>query len=173
MAGAEAADQAAAPIIREGRDDDAEQLIELIGSCFAEYPGCVMDVDGELPELRAIASAYREKYGRFWVAEEGGKVIGCVGVVPCRRLPGMELQKLYVSKESRRRGLAARLCGLVEDEARAEGAEFVELWSDTRFEAAHRLYESLGYVCGPLTRALHDKSNSVERFFRKLLDPSR
>ena len=157
------------PVIRDGQDRDADQLIELITSCFDEYPGCVMDVDGEMPELRGIAAAYREKLGRFWVAEQNGVVVGCVGVIPCRRAPGTELQKLYVSKHARRLGLGSRLCGLVEAEAVEHGAEFVELWSDTRFEAAHSLYEHLGYVRGPMTRELHDKSNSVERHFRKVL----
>ena len=38
--------------IRDARDDDEPGLIALIAGVFAEYPGCVMDVDGELPELR-------------------------------------------------------------------------------------------------------------------------
>jgi putative acetyltransferase len=151
--------------VRDAVDGDAEQLIALIGSVFAEYPGCVLEVDGEIPELRAIATAYRGWNGRFWVAEEGGRVVGCVGV-RARGGPGVELCKLYVAREARRRGLGGALCALVEAEARARGAAFVELWSDTRFKDAHRLYERRGYARGPETRELHDLSGSVEYYFR-------
>lgn len=40
-------------VIRDGRDSDSEQLITLIESVYAEYPGCVLDVDGEAPHLRS------------------------------------------------------------------------------------------------------------------------
>lgn len=159
------------PPIREARDEDAEGLIALIGGVFAEYPGCVLDVDGESPELRAIATAFRGWGGRFWVAEDGGRVVGCVGFKTRSSGPALqvELCKLYVAREARRRGLGGALCELVEAEARARGAELVELWSDTRFLDAHRLYESRGYVRGPETRPLHDLSNSIEFYFRLAL----
>lgn len=153
--------------IRDGRDDDAEGLIALLGGVFAEYPGCVLDVDGELPELRAIASSFRRWGGRFWVAERDGRVVGCIGMSPSARGGGVELRKLYVQKNERKAGLGGALCDLIEGEARAQGAPFVDLWSDTRFERAHALYERRGYVRGPTTRDLHDKSASTEYYFRK------
>jgi putative acetyltransferase len=159
-------------VVRDGRDDDAEALISLIGDVFAEYPGCVLDVDGELPELRAVATSFQRWGGRFWVAELEGeregerRVIGCVGMTPSAEGGGVELRKLYVEKSARKMGLGSALCAIVEGEARAMGAPFVELWSDTRFDRAHALYERRGYVRGPMTRDLHDKSASVEYFFR-------
>jgi putative acetyltransferase len=155
--------------LRDARDDDAEGLIELIGGVFAEYSGCVLDVDGELPELRAIATAFRSAGGRFWVAELGGRLVGSVGLTPAARGPGVELRKLYVDRSCRRTGLGGRLHDLVVDEARARGAQFIELWSDTRFADAHRFYERRGYVRGPMTRELRDQSASVEYYFRVAL----
>ncbi|HME91531.1 MAG TPA: GNAT family N-acetyltransferase [Myxococcaceae bacterium] len=155
-------------IFRDARDDDGPELIDLIGRVFAEYPGCVMDVDGELPELRAIATHFRKKDGRFWVAERGGRVIACVGLSP-QPSGGVELHKLYVRKDSRRQGIGGSLCQLVEATAKELGAAYVELWSDTRFTTAHQVYEKRGYVRGPTTRALHDKSNTVEYHYRKEL----
>lgn len=154
--------------LRDARDEDGPELIDLIGGVFAEYPGCVMDVDGELPELRAIASHFRKKSGSFWVAERGGQVIACVGLSP-RPNRGVELHKLYVRRECRRQGIGGRLCQLVESSAKERGASHVELWSDTRFETAHQVYEKRGYVRGPTTRALHDKSDTVEYYYRKEL----
>src|SRR5207249_6378790 len=68
--------------IRDARDDDAERLIDLIEGCYSEYAGCVLAVDEEAPELRAIASNHAHRRGRFWVAESNGHLVGCAGLVP-------------------------------------------------------------------------------------------
>lgn len=154
--------------IRDARDDDSDGLIRLIGDCFSEYPGCVLDVEGEAPELISPATWHKEAGGRLWVAEGDGTIVGCVAILP-EAERSAELKKLYVSSEARRLGLGARLCGLVEAEARRRGATTVMLWSDTRFEDAHRLYEGRGYERGPDTRELHDASKSVEYYFRRSL----
>jgi len=160
----------AAPVaIRPAVDEDAAALIALIGDCFAEYPGCILDVDGEVPELRAIASRSAAQQGRFWVAEQAGAVVACVG---CRPLGDIyELQKLYVAPVARRRGLAGHLIGLAEAEAEARRAGIMELWTDSRFVDAHRLYDRLGYERLPETRVLDDLSASTEYRYRKALRP--
>ena len=150
--------------IREARDEDADDLISLVGACFAEYPGCVLDVDGELPELRRIASAFRAWGGEFWVAECTGRALASIGWLPAGE--AVELCKLYVDASLRHRGLAHRLCERVEQVARRRGAARVELWSDTRFETAHLLYEKRGYRRGGDTRRLHDRSDTVEYYYR-------
>jgi putative acetyltransferase len=156
--------------LRPARDADADALIALIGSAYAEYPGCVLDVDGEEPDLRAIASAYARKGGAFWVAidEAAGALVGSAGWLPSAAAdrPGwVELRKLYVARAHRRRGLASVLCGRVEAEARGRGARGVELWSDTRFLDAHRFYAGRGYQQLPGSRQLFDLSQSSELHF--------
>lgn len=156
--------------IREARDDDAWDLIGLVAGCWAEYPGCVLDVHGEVPELLAIATHYRNLGGGFWMAEDSGRLAGCVGLAPSPEPGFAVLHKLYVAWSARRQGLGETLVGLVEAEAAARGATAIELWSDTRFEDAHRLYERLGYERLPETRELHDLSHSVEyRFWKPLV----
>ena len=152
------------PRIRDARDDDAAGLIALVGACFAEYPGCVLDVDGEIPELRQISTSFAEAGGRFWVADRGGLVVGSVGFKASEG--GVELCKLYVARGARRGGLGGRLCDLVEGAARASGSPLVELWSDTRFTDAHRLYTRRGYERDPDTRDLFDRSHTREYCFR-------
>ena len=152
--------------LRDARDDDADGLIALIAGCYAEYPGCVLDVDGEAPELRGIATAFARRDGRFWVAERGGGIVGSVGCAPADGVAGaLELFKLYVALPARRAGLGSRLCELVEAEARKRGCQTLVLWSDTRFVDAHRLYERLGYRRQADTRPLFDLSGSVEAHF--------
>ena len=47
-------------MICPARDDDAPGIVALIAACWAEYPGCIIDLDGENPELRRFASHYAE-----------------------------------------------------------------------------------------------------------------
>ena len=155
--------------IRGVVDADADQVIDLVRCCYAEFEGVVFDLDGELPELRALATWAESRDGMFWVAEIDDEIIGSIALVPAAEPGGVELQRLYVRSTIRGGGIGTRLCGLVETQAREQGATFIHLWSDTRFEAAHRLYERLGYIRGPETRDLNDKSNSTEYYYRKAL----
>jgi predicted GNAT family N-acyltransferase len=152
------------PVLRLAADTDSAALIELIGGCFAEYPGCVLAVDAEEPWLRRPASAYAEAGGRLWVAELDGQVVACIGHKPH---PGeaSELKNLYVAKSARRAGLGSWLVGVVEQAARESGAPGIGLWSDTRFTDAHRLYTRLGYRKTERVRELHDLSDTSEYEF--------
>lgn len=159
-------------VIRPARDDDADAIIGVIGGCFAEYPGCILAVDEEMPELRAVATAFARRDGRFWVAEMNARVVGCVGIIPGSDSSRQELKNLYVDHAARRRGLGMALCDFVETEARRRNAGILELWSDTRFTDAHRLYRRAGYTPTGRTRDLHDLSHSIEYHFEKPLMPS-
>ncbi len=157
-------------LIRPARDDDEHQLIRLISDVFAEYPNCVMDVDGEIPELRRIASYFEEHEGEFWVAEHDGRVVGCIGHTPAANPTGIELKKLYVDASARVGGVGTKLLAKVEEAARARRAKFIDLWSDTRFHTAHGFYSKRGYAKTGQTRELFDKSDTVEFYFKKTLD---
>lgn len=152
--------------LRRAVDADSAGVVALVSSVFDEYPGCVMDLDGEEPELKAPASSFEH----FWVVERAGRIVACVA---CETGPPphgpAELKKLYVHRAARRQGLGRTLTELVEDTARAAGRKTIHLWSDTRFEDAHRLYEKLGYERHPATRELHDKSRTVEYHYEKPL----
>jgi len=153
-------------VIRHAADSDSHALIALIGTVYAEYPGCVLDVKNELPELLTPAAAARAEGGRWWVAELGGKVVASASALP--KDGAVELKRLYVNAASRKRGLGAHLVKLAEAEAHWRELPRVFLWTDTRFADAHRLYEKLGYTRGS-TRELNDLSNSVEYHYAKEL----
>lgn len=154
--------------IRAATDQDSAALTALVGGCFAEYPGCVLDLPGIDAWMIAPASSYAGSGGALWMVELDGDTVACVGYKPTR--PGrVELKSLYVAAVARRGGLGARLVGLVEDAARAAGAAEIELWTDSRFTDAHRLYERLGYRRGPQTRHLNDPSDTTEFFFDRPL----
>ena len=154
-------------LIRDARDGDGDALIALIESCWADYPGCILDVDGENPELRRFASHYSNKGGRAWIAELSGRVVGSAAVEP--GTAGAHIQSLYVDPNLRRQGLARNLIALVEAEAMRMSAPIIDLWTDIRFTAAHAFYERLGYQRRPGTRSLKDASRSVEFNYVKRL----
>ena len=149
------------PELRPARDSDSAGVIGLIAGVFAEYEGCVLDVDREEPELRAPAT----NYDRFWVVDDDGEIVGCSAC--SLRLPVVEMKKIYLDARHRGKGWGRRLIGIIEKTADDLGATRLEAWSDTRFTQAHSVYEHLGYERGPSTRFLHDISQTEEYFFSR------
>lgn len=158
------------PSLRPGRDADADGFIALIARCWADYPGCVMDVDGEVPELRALATYYAGQGGALWAAEQDGAITGMVAARPVAGDDGAwEICRVYADPARHGTGLGHRLLDAAEAHARAHGARRLVLWSDTRFDRAHRFYEKRGYVRAGGIRALGDLSNSLEYGYAKPL----
>jgi ribosomal protein S18 acetylase RimI-like enzyme len=152
--------------LRPGRDSDADGFIRLIGMCWSEYPGVILDVDGEMQELRALDSYYAGQGGKLWAAEAAGRVAGMIATRPLGG-DAWEICRLYVLPSLHGSGLGHRLLDIAEAHARAAGAVRLMLWSDTRFDRAHRFYEKRGYVrYGPI-RVLHDVSHSLEFAYAK------
>lgn len=162
-------DPACAPFaLRTASDEDAQDLFGLLALCFAEYPGCYVDPHDDLVDLRRPGRSFLGKGAFVVVEDERSRICACVALdQPEAGLA--EMHRLYVRPDKRRRGLGARLIRLVEARARGQGAGRLFFWSDTRFQAAHRLYERLGYRRVEGTRALGDISGSIECRFEKAL----
>ena len=125
-----------------------------------------MDVDGEMPELRALASHYTAKGGALWAAEAAGGIVGMIAALP-HEGGSWEIARVYVLGISAAAASAIGCSMWRRHMGRAAGAMRLELWSDTRFDRAHRFYEKRSYVrAGPI-RALDDLSNSIEFRYAK------
>jgi GNAT superfamily N-acetyltransferase len=121
-----------------------------------------MDVDAEMPEYQALASYYAAQGGALWAAEADGQVVGMIATRP---LPDgvWEICRVYVSPALHGSGLGHRLLDTAEAYAIAAGASRLALWSDTRFDRAHRFYEKRSYIRSGPVRVLADKPvNGVE-----------
>src|SRR5206468_7339876 len=94
-------------LVRPWCDADSHGLIELIGTIWRSYPGIVFDVEAELPELKAPATAFAEAGGRGWIAERGGRILASIGTAPTASHGLWELLKLYVDGESAARASPA------------------------------------------------------------------
>jgi GNAT superfamily N-acetyltransferase len=156
---------------RPVREADAPELVRLVGAAFGEHPGCVLDLEGLDADLLAPAASAAATGARWWVVD--GAAAGLAATVGAGApLEGVvELKRLYVAAAARRRGLGEQLVRWVEEHAAGLGAGRLELWSDTRFTDAHRLYERLGWVDTGRRRDLHDPSATTEQHFVRDVAP--
>jgi N-acetylglutamate synthase-like GNAT family acetyltransferase len=87
--------------------------------------------------------------GGFWVARDGGHVIGTIGLHDCG--DGVAaLRKMFVAPDHRGaredgEPIAARLLDALVEHARGAGFDSVYLGTTERFAAAHRFYEKQGF----------------------------
>ena len=139
----------------------AEGAIETIRAVYDEY-GFTWEPGGYHADLYDVRGQYLAQGHRFWVFVEDGRVLGTAALETYSLLPGRRgetvvkggkvrvaatdgsVERLYVHPDARRRGIALALMETVVDAARADGRAALEVWSDKRFEGAHRLYERLG-----------------------------
>lgn len=154
------------PCIRPAQDSDSQGFMALIDACWSQYPGVLLDVDGEMPELHALATYYGNGGGALWTAEQDGRVVGMIATRPLEN-GAWEICRVYVLPDLHGSGLGHHLLDTAEAHARGAGAQRLVLWSDTRFGRAHRFYEKRSYIRSGPIRVLDDISNSLEFSYAK------
>ncbi|CAD0183980.1 putative N-acetyltransferase YsnE [Ruegeria sp. THAF57] len=109
---------------------------------------------------------------RFWAMYDGGQAVGCGAL---KALPDgtAEVKSVHVLADARGRGLARIMMTRLAEIARAEGvtALVLETGADilSEYDAARKLYESLGYsYCGPIFGYKEDPNSA---FMRLALEP--
>jgi GNAT superfamily N-acetyltransferase len=123
-----------------------------------------------VPELRAPASHFAGLGGALWVAEADGAIVGMIGVAHEPSEGNWRIGRMYMAPATRGSGLAQSLLAMAEGYARTEGATRLSLYSDTRFDRAHRFYEKMSYLREGPVHVMHDKSNSLEFSYAKPVD---
>lgn len=122
---------------------DIAGVIALIGRVYKEY-GMIYVPEDEVPDLVAFARHYVEPQGAFFVVRDHERVVGSVGV-ELLTPKSAELHRLYLDASLRGQGLGRALVEAVIDWCRARGVSHLILWSDTRFDRSHLLYERMGF----------------------------
>ena len=95
-------------------------------------------------EIDCISDYYGERDGGFWVAESRGEVVGMFGLEPDGPA-AMELRRMYVSPEARRRGIARRMLHFAENECRRRNIRSLTLSTSELQGEALALYRAAGY----------------------------
>ncbi|MGZ4495841.1 MAG: GNAT family N-acetyltransferase [Nocardioides sp.] len=135
-------------LVRRATTADYDTAGEVTVAAYADFTRGPDDPYVE--RLRDAAS--RDREAELWVAEDQGRLLGCVTVCPpgspWRELSGDhegEFRMLAVHPDARGRGVGEALARLCLERFRAEGAEAVVLSSLRQMAAAHRLYGRLGF----------------------------
>jgi GNAT superfamily N-acetyltransferase len=145
---------------------DTEGVIALIGRVYAEY-GFIYDPPTEVPDLLRFEAHYEPPRGAFFVVRHGNEVVGSVGVERVDR-DTAELHRLYLDADLRGGGTGRALVEAAVGWCRAQSVSRLFLWSDTRFERAHRLYARMGFRQRG-ERTLRDVNRTREYCFERKL----
>lgn len=131
-------------LIRDWRAQDRVAAAALIRFVLAEY-GLGWEPQGADQDVLAVEDLYLAREGEFWVVEQQGKLVGTGGYYPVPRDSTVEIRKMYLLPEVRRRGLGRFLLQTLEQAIAARG--FQEIWIETAsiLVEAVKLYERSGY----------------------------
>jgi ribosomal protein S18 acetylase RimI-like enzyme len=141
--------------VREARPEEYEAIGELTVAAYAIFPEAADD-PGYLAELRDVAR--RAAACPIYAAlDDTGKVLGSATYVPGPGNPLAESERpgeagirmLAVAPWAQGQGVGTALARALVERARAEGRRGVALLSLPAMQAAHRLYERLGFRRAP------------------------
>lgn len=135
--------KAPASTLRRFRPADRSQVLRLVERILREH-GLWREHKEFLEDLQDIPRFYLRPGGEFLVLDRAGQVIGCGGVLP-RRSKGGVLQRMYLEKPWRGKGLGVALLKRLEASARRRGLRRLRLETAPRLKAAIRLYRRSGY----------------------------
>lgn len=147
--------------LRPCRTGDEPGVCAAVKAVYDEH-GFTWDPADYHADLHNLASSFEPPGRELWVCDLDGKVVGCAGVGyfeplagsigrivvsdDTRRIAGTdcELLRLYVHPLAQGRGLGRALFEQCIESAAGRGSLAMEIWSDKRFQTAHRLYQLAG-----------------------------
>jgi ribosomal protein S18 acetylase RimI-like enzyme len=145
--------------IRDATEADLEAIVEML----ADDPlGATRErFERPLPTVYrdAFAAIERQEGNRVLVADDDGRVVGCLQLtmIPGLSRAGMtraQIEGVRVARDARGRRLGERLVEAAIDAARDAGCGLVQLTTDQSRADAHRFYERLGFVASQRKRHL-------------------
>jgi GNAT superfamily N-acetyltransferase len=95
-------------------------------------------------EIDRIEEYYRDRNGGFWVAIDDNHVVGMFGLEQIAA-DAMELRRMYVDPNQRRRGVARTMLAFAEAECRQRGFRCLDLSTSELQREALALYRNAGY----------------------------
>jgi GNAT superfamily N-acetyltransferase len=119
----------------------AAQLAE-VGIELGEAPAQPEPDSPYEPDYHRLGQVYLRGAGNFWLAWSGERPIGHVGAQAMG--DGIELRRMYVRAEERRRGVGALLLAALIEHARRQGVKAIELWTSPAGPGRF-LYERAGF----------------------------
>lgn len=135
-------------VLREPEPGELGWIVHRHGALYAEEYG--WDRGFEALVARIVAD-YMERgdreHERAWIAEQGGKPVGCV-LCTRKSQAVAQLRLLLVESEARGLGIGSSLVEQCLNFARRAGYERIALWTNDVLTDARRLYERAGFELG-------------------------
>jgi GNAT superfamily N-acetyltransferase len=137
------------PVIQTFSPEHAEGVVRLILPIQQQEFGIAITAEAQ-PDLRDIPGFYQRGAGTFWVALDGGEVVGSIALLDIGNAQAA-LRKMFVraSHRGREHGVAAALLAVLLEHARTHGLRKIFLGTTDKFLAAHRFYEKHGFAAVP------------------------
>lgn len=131
--------------IRPHTKADEAAVIALILHCQNVEFGVPLTL-ADQPDLADVEGSYRRGGGEFWVATDGERVVGTLGLIDIGGGDGA-IRKMFVRPEYRgpHHGTATKLLRTLEDACRSAGIGRLFLGTVEILHAAHRFYEKNGF----------------------------
>jgi putative acetyltransferase len=96
-------------------------------------------------EIDRVSEYYSERNGGFWVAVEGEGIVGMFGLEPSGE-GAMELRRMYIDPDFRRRGMARKMLDFAEQQCRRRQRPRMNLSTSELQQEALSLYRNAGYA---------------------------
>lgn len=120
--------------------------IPVAGPCYRWFVNDKLKEGGDVAEIRKHFFG-DGKIGNFWVAELDGNIVGFVGATKTTRFEDdhIELVRMFVSPEIRKKAVAGKLLGVFEAWAAEAGYKFIYLTTLAAAPGANALYRKSGF----------------------------
>jgi len=134
--------------LRNIKREDNGELARIIRATFVEFDVPKAGTVYSDPDTDRLFQVFEEEPAScYFVAEEGGALLGGCGVYPTPGLPAgyAELVKLYLSHVARGRGIGKMMMDKCYEAAKAMGYTHLYLESFPQFAKAVSIYEKAGF----------------------------
>ena len=144
-------------IIRELQAKDNAAIEQIIRECLIEFGGNREGLAWADESLSHLSDYYNQEGRAYWVIEQEGKVVGGCGIAEFNGSNEVcELQKMYLSRDTRGTGIAAKL---LDTALTFAGLHYKHCYLETlqNMHAANRFYAKHGFeaLAAPLAGSEH------------------
>jgi GNAT superfamily N-acetyltransferase len=130
-------------VIRLATPADVPAILAHVAASLGEFGLAFGTGSATDEQLRGLPGSYAG--GAFWVAEQGGALVGTCGVFPVTPAT-YELRKMYLRGDARGAGLGRALLAAAVAWCRERGAAAIVLDTTEQMARAIAFYEAQGFV---------------------------